>query len=307
MKEPLLAHLTPATKLIFLVLLIISTFILFSFAGILLAIPLFHINVLKDLTILSDYKNPGTVNLLKYLQVVQSFGLFIIPASFCGWLFGRRPLNYFGMNKSSEIPVYFFTFLILFVSLPLIGWLTSVNEMIRLPEALKGIEQWMKETEDEAARITELFLNVKTVGGLLFNILLIAVIPAIGEELFFRGLLQRLFSEWFKNIHVAIFIIAFLFAAIHMQFYGIIPRMFLGLLFGYLYYWTGSLWVPIFAHFINNASAVILSYVANQGSVSTNYEDFGTTSNVMFIIGSAIFTGVLLFAVFHYNRHIRAQ
>jgi len=127
---------------------------------------------------------------------------------------------------------------------------------------------------------------------------MIAIIPAIGEELFFRGVMQRIFSDWFKNMHVAIFFTAFLFAAIHMQFYGMLPRMMLGVLFGYLYYWTGSLWVPVFAHFLNNGAAVIVSYLSSRGFISSGYEDFGATNNFFLIAGSIVFTSFLLFMVY---------
>ena len=298
MKEPILGHLTPVAKLIFVLLLTLSCFIIITLAGILAAFPLFHINLFTDLSIINDFNNPSSVELLKYLQIIQSIGLFIIPAFLCGIFFGRSGSGYLGLNKISSSSVLLGTLLIMFVSLPMINWMTSVNEMMKLPEFFKGIEQWMKGTEDEAAKLTETFLNVKSTGGLMVNLLMIAVIPAIGEELFFRGLLQRLFSEWFKNIHLAIFFTAFLFGAIHLQFYGILPRIFLGILFGYLYYWTGSLWIPVFAHFINNGSAVIISYLANRGFISTGYEDFGATNNFFLITGSIVFTGFLLFGIY---------
>ena len=298
MKAPILAHLTPATKLIFLLLLVIFCFITVSLAGVLFAVPLFHLNLFKDLTILNNFDNPASVGLLKYLQIIQSFGLFILPAILAGIFFGGNMNCYLGTNKGSFSSVFLGTLLIMFVSLPLINWLTSVNEMMSLPGSFRGIEQWMKETEEEASKITEAFLNVKTTGGLLVNILMIAIIPALGEELFFRGLLQRLFSEWFKNVHIAIFFTAFLFGAIHLQFYGILPRIFLGVVLGYLFFWTGSLWVPVFAHFINNGSAVLISYLANRGFISTGYEDFGATNNVFLITGSILFTAGLLFLVY---------
>ena len=132
---------------------------------------------------------------------------------------------------------------------------------------------------------------------------MIAIIPSVGEELFFRGLLQRLFSEWFRNVHIAIFVTSFLFAAIHMQFYGFLPRMMLGILLGYLFYWTGSIWIPVFAHFLNNGSAVILSFLINRGTISSGYEDFGATENLFLIASSILFTGGLLYLVYRTGKH----
>jgi uncharacterized protein len=303
MKDPLLGHLSPSAKLIFVFLLVIASFAILSLAGMLLAIPLFHVNLFKDAAVLADFRDPGSVPLLKYLQILQSISLFIIPALFAGFFFGRTTGSYLGLNKISTFRLFLVTILIMFVSLPVISWATSMNEMLKLPDFMKGLEGWMKETEEKAAELTESFLKVDTVEGLLFNLLVIAVIPSIGEELFFRGLLQRLLAELFRNVHLAIFVIAFLFAAIHLQFYGFLPRMLLGILFGYLFYWTGSLWIPIFAHFLNNGSAVIISYLENRGMVSAGYEDFGATNDLFLISGSILFTAALLYLVFRTTMH----
>jgi uncharacterized protein len=298
MKEPILGHLSPPAKLIFVILLVIVCFFILSMTGILFAIPLFNTNLFRDITVYMDYQNPDNVAVLKYLQIIQSISLFLLPALFAGFFFDRNMGTYLGINRISTFRIFFATMLIMFVSLPMINWLTSVNGMIRLPDFLKGVENWMKESEDKAAGLTESFLNVDTAGGLLINLLMIAIIPSIGEELFFRGLLQRLLSEWFRNVHLGIFIIAFLFAAIHLQFYGFLPRMLLGVFFGYLFYWTRSIWIPIFAHFLNNGSAVILSFLANRSIVSPEYEDFGTTENLSLIAGSILFTAALLYLVY---------
>jgi membrane protease YdiL (CAAX protease family) len=202
------------------------------------------------------------------------------------------------MKKIPPGSILLMILIIMMVSLPLISGMISLNEMMKLPASLGGMEKWMKETEDQAARITEKFLDVHSMGGLAVNMLMIAVIPAIGEELMFRGLFQRLLGEWFKNIHIAIFLAAFLFGAIHLQFYGLLPRMMLGVMFGYLYLWTGTLWAPIFAHFLNNGAAVLVSYLSNTGVIHADYEKFGSTDNVFLITGSALFTGVLLYATF---------
>jgi hypothetical protein len=124
---------------------------------------------------------------------------------------------------------------------------------------------------------------------------LIAIIPAIGEELLFRGVLQRIFTEWFKSAHWGIWISAFLFSAIHMQFFGFLPRMFLGLFFGYLLEATGSLWIPILAHFINNLTGVLLSFFVAKNVIPQSSNDFGMTNETWIygmiggILGSILF------------------
>ena len=125
-----------------------------------------------------------------------------------------------------------------------------------------NIPDWMFVFDNNAEKITKYFLKMNTLGDLFFNVLVIAIIPAIGEELFFRGYLQEKMTQWLGKPDVAIIITAILFSAIHMQFQGFLPRFALGLILGYLFYWSGSLWLPIIAHLLNNAMAVTFSYPA---------------------------------------------
>lgn len=302
MKTGPLGELSPFAKLVFVVLLVISGFIIFFVVGIFLAIPLFHVNLFTNMSVLTEFNDPQAVSLLKYFQLIQSIGFFILPAMLAGWFFEGNAAGYLKLNKTSPVTIFFITIFITFVSLPAINWIISVNEMMKLPAALHGMEQWMKDTEDEAAQLTDAFLKTNTIGGLGVNLIMIAIIPAIGEEMLFRGILQRLFSEWFRNVHVAIVFTAFIFAAIHLQFYGFLPRMLLGVIFGYLFWWSGSLWLPIFAHFLNNGAAVVISFLVSRNMVKQDYENFGATDNVFFIVSSIVLTGLLLFWVYRNTR-----
>jgi len=297
-KQPLLESLTPFTRLLFSILLVISCFASAFLIGFLLAKPLFGVGVKDIISSMSDFSNPQSIRLLQYFQVIQSFGLFIIPAILAGYFFERNSARYLCIDNQSRWLVYLITLVLMFASLPFINWMVTANEAMRLPGFLKGLEDWMKTTEDEAAKLTEAFMNMPTFGRFLFNMVMIALLPAIGEEFMFRGLLQRLLKEWLGNIHLAIFLSAFLFSAMHMQFYGFFPRMMLGIMFGYLLYWSGSLWVPVCAHFINNGSAVIFAYLGQRGILSGNYEDFGATENVFLILLSGLAIPALLFIVY---------
>ncbi|MCX6267490.1 MAG: CPBP family intramembrane metalloprotease [Bacteroidetes bacterium] len=297
-KQPLLESLTPFTRLLFSILLVISCFAFTFLIGVLLAVPLFGLHLADFVDAMSDYSDTGTLRLLQYFQVIQSFGLFIIPSLLAGYLFERSSARYLSIDKPSRFPVYLLTLILMFASLPFINWMVTANEAIKLPGFLKNMEDWMKSTEEAAAKLTEAFMNMPTIGSFLFNMIMVAMLPAIGEEFMFRGLLQRLLKEWLGNIHVAIFISAFLFSAMHMQFYGFFPRMILGIMFGYLFYYTGSLWVPVVAHFINNGAAVIFSYLSQQGILASGYEDFGSTENVFFILLSACAIPVLMFMIY---------
>ena len=120
----------------------------------------------------------------------------------------------------------------------------------------------------------------------MVNLLMVAVLAAVGEELIFRGILVKLFREWTGNIHLAVIIPALLFSTLHLQFYGFFGRLALGIILGYLFVWSGSLWVPIAVHFLNNAMAVIVSSLDHRGLISTDLESFGSSQNIYVIAGS---------------------
>ena len=142
-----------------------------------------------------------------------------------------------------------------------------------LPDVLKGIEQWMRKMEDEGAKTTAAILKMKSIGDFLITLFIIAIVPAICEEFLFRGALQRTFSRWIKNPHVAIWISAIIFSTIHFQFYGFFPRLLLGAAFGYIYFWTGSLWYTIFAHFLNNGFAVGMAWYFQKNNLPLNNDE----------------------------------
>jgi membrane protease YdiL (CAAX protease family) len=151
---------------------------------------------------------------------------------------------------------------------PIVEW----NATLELPEALKEFEEMVRAKEDQLAEFTKAVTQFHTVPDMLLGLLVIALLPAIGEELVFRGLIQNEFWRGTRNIHVAIWVSAFIFSAIHMQFFGIIPRLLLGALFGYLYYWSGNLIVPMFAHFFNNAFSVIAIFLQNRQLIDVDVE-----------------------------------
>ncbi len=301
-KQPILESLTPFSRLLFSILLIISCFAITFLLGLLLAFPLFGVGIKAILTSASDFENPVSLKLLQYFQVIQSFGLFIIPALLAGYFFERSSIRYLRIGTPSRWPFYLITLILMLASLPLINWMVTVNDMMKLPDFLKGLEAWMKTMEEEAEKLTRAFMQMPTPGAFLFNMFMIAVLPAIGEEFMFRGLIQRLFKEWLGNIHVAIFLSALLFSAMHMQFYGFFPRMVLGIMFGYLFYWSGSIWIPVFAHFIQNGLVVIVTYLGEKGIIYGDYENFGTSNNVYILLMSALFAAALLYFIYRWRQ-----
>ena len=108
---------------------------------------------------------------------------------------------------------------------------------------------------------------------------MVGALTGIGEELTFRGIIQSLVTEKSNNHHIAIWVTAILFSAIHLQFFGFFPRMLLGAFFGYLLVWSGSIWLPIYAHFLNNSMAVVAAYMLNINLTTDEYEKVGTIDN----------------------------
>ena len=178
---------------------------------------------------------------------------------------------------------------VMLLSIPFTSQLTLWNENMSFGPAFAKLEAYLKTLEETAQAATEKMLNVSTIGGLLLNLLIIALIPAVGEEMTFRGVLQQSLTRK-MNPHAAIILSAAIFSFIHFQFYGFLPRMFLGILLGYMFYITGSLWTSILMHFVNNGSLVVLYYLNNKGIINVDVEHFGETWSMWYFVASAVVT-----------------
>jgi hypothetical protein len=169
------------------------------------------------------------------------------------------------------------------------------NANISLPEYFSGFENWAIDLEDRMEVLTEYMTNFESTGYFILSIIVIAVIPGIGEELLFRGFLQNILRRIFKNDHAAVWVAAILFSAIHFQFFGFVPRMLLGALFGYLYLWSGNLLVPMTAHFFNNGFSLAALYFYKKGLTDIDVESTDALPLVYIIIFSALFVITLLY------------
>lgn len=198
--------------------------IVFSFFGSITYLIFFGSHL--SLTSLSGEGLYQNVNFLRCIQIFSSLGIFIVgPLSFSKFR-KYKFATYFQFTKQTELILILLSIAILFASLPLIEYLGNLNSKMSFPESLKALEYWMRQKEDEAMMLTKQLLIMKDYKDLVINLLMIAIIPAIGEELLFRGAVQTIFIKWFSNPHIAIWLAAIIFSAIHVQFYGFIPRMF---------------------------------------------------------------------------------
>ena len=199
---------------------------------------------------------------LLFMQGFQTIVLFGVTALVGVWITEDKlnPLKQMFLNKGLSLKQGLIAFLFAVAALPMISLLTEWNKGMELPSFLASMEEMMRQMEESAKEVTDQFLNTSSVGMMFVNLFVIALLPAVGEEMMFRGWLQRVLGKS-VNYHTAIWVSAFVFSAIHFQFYGFIPRMLIGAALGYLYCYTGSLWASIVAHFTNNAVAVISAFL----------------------------------------------
>ncbi len=289
----------PFAQLMFSLFVMVASVFLFMVAGMLLAMPFYGAENLMSAMSESKLNSPEGINFLKYLQVIQSVGLFVFPPFVISRLYDGNISEYLKLNRSTQIRSYLLASLCLLAVIPSINFLGDLNSKMSLPESFSGLENWMKNMEDGAKVMIEKFMLVDGFSGLMFNIFMIAVLPALGEELMFRGVFQRIFSNWTRNHHWGIWITAFLFSAMHMQFYGFLPRMLLGAMFGYLLVWTGTMWVPIVAHFVNNLMGVLGYFLIGKGVITDDVEEWGTVpEQIPWVICSILAVGGLLYLVY---------
>lgn len=298
MKGAFFYQANPFTKILLTLFIAFASFIVFFIFSTILAMPLFGLGPADLLHAFEDLTNPENLSLLKYFQIAQSTGLFLIPPFILGYYFSGNSISYLKLNKSPVLLPSLITILIILTCLPVINLLSEINQGLHFPYWLSSLEEWMKRTEESAQKLTESFLNVSTVWGLILNLLMIAVIPAIGEELIFRGVIQKIFIEWVKNIHIGILISAVFFSAMHFQFYGFLPRMMLGILFGYLFVFSGSIWYPIIAHFFNNALAVLVYYFVGKETVENSIDQFGAQGSSVYFAFLGLIVLVFLMRIF---------
>lgn len=235
---------------------------------------------------------------LKGMLLISSITTFILPA----WILYRSELGihpYFERIKRVSLLQYLFVFAAMLCFIPVMSLLAYWNESMQLPDSLQGIQQWMRASEDSAAVMTKQIVEESTWSGLLINLIILAIVPAIGEEMVFRGCLQNIFGRWILNKHVVIWLVAIIFSAFHMQFFGFIPRMLLGAFFGYLYVWSRNIYLPIFGHFINNASATITAFYYTRKGITFEEMNNFEQEPIWVYLASLIFT--VIFVVLYYR------
>jgi len=286
---PIFEHTSAGFKLFILLGLLLFGALIGMLLGLVLAALFFGLPVGQ---ILLDPSSMEGLQIARLMQISGQIGLFVFPPLFYSVLVSKFPLKSLGFTSFRQPDIILFGIITMFIGLPLIHFLGEMNQQIHLPEFLAGLEQWMITKEEQAALLSEQFLQVTTFSGLIFNLFMIAIIPAIGEELLFRGAMQPLLIRMFKNVHLGIFIASLLFGLMHLQFYGLLPRVALGLFMGYYFYYSKSFWVPIMMHFVHNGTAVIVYFLNHNGYIQIEMEHFGAVESHWPVVLSLILVSV---------------
>jgi uncharacterized protein len=246
----------PARRFTLSIILLIGLILVFSLAGslvMLLVQYLFGFDA-TSLYQMASLQEASGRNTLRYVLMFSHLTMFVLPGLAFGWIIYKQDwVRGLGFEHTLTIRGIWISMLSILALYPFVIWTYSINKLLQLPEFLQNMEE-------RTAELTASLVVMQSLDELLLNLVVIALIPAIGEELIFRGILQRKLGYIIKNYHVVIWIGAIIFSAIHMQFGGFLPRMVLGLILGYLFYFSGNLWVPILAHIFNNGFQLIVHY-----------------------------------------------
>jgi uncharacterized protein len=210
---------------------------------------------------------PNAWTYIIIIQAVVHVFTFLLPSLLYWQWAEQHQIKQFLRKPWPPIPVLLLALLAVLVFMPFNSWIIELNSHLTLPAGLERVERWIRLKEDQLEVLTHFLTQFTSFNRLLVALLVIAVIPSVGEEVLFRGIIQRKIFNKTGDMHAAIWLSAMLFSAIHLQFYGFVPRMLLGAMFGYLYAWSQNLWIPILAHFINNGFTILVFYLHNRGEI----------------------------------------
>ena len=261
----------------------VGIFTIFSGIGMSILSSMTGISMFEVSDISKWKANPKMLTYVRGMLLVQFLGLFLIPSLLFAYFSDPRPLPYIGIKKPIK-PIYWILGIAsLLLAIPLVEYTGLINREVDFGSA----QSWMQRMEQEAMEQIKFMLGKQTIGELITNLVFISVFAGVGEELFFRGVLQRLFIKAFKNPWAGILVTAFLFSALHVQFFGFIPRFLLGILLGAVYWYSGSLLTAIVAHFIYDAFFITVAYFQPAIIDDTNAVMFNGSAQIVLAIVSA--------------------
>jgi membrane protease YdiL (CAAX protease family) len=281
-------QLPPGLQLAIYLGLSVGTIFLFNLIGLVVIILIYGLKLVDQISHM-NFSDPHMQQALYVLQFISTtIPIMLAPLFFARYIV-NHPADYLKPSFRFHWLLLIVAFFVMMTSAPLIELLSNINQQMVLPKWLGWLEEWMKKSEEQARLFTNVILKMDSVWDMLKNVLLIGLLTAIAEEFMFRGVLQTIMQRWTKNTHVAIWITAALFSAFHLEFYGFLPRMLLGGLFGYFVAWSGSIWPAVWGHFLNNGTAVLVTYLFQQKKIKVNPDDAHT-----FTYGGHIFSAIII-------------
>lgn len=282
MQHPIIKKTTKLERIFLLMALIIIGLILGTVIG------LAYVFITKS--------DPNDLNALRFMQISSQIFTFVFPPIAYAFLVKEKPVNALGLKKSKILWILIGIAMI-FVIMPFNSILAEWNANLTLPESMSKIESLMKQMQDAATEMIEKFVSVDTIGGLILNLFMIAGLAALGEELLFRSIIQTSLIKICKNAHIGILIASVIFSFIHFEFYGFFPRLILGMLLGYMFYFSGSIWIPMLMHFLNNSTVVLIYFLNNKGITNIDVDTFGQTSTPVLIASIVVMIVLFLFSI----------
>ena len=260
-----------------------------GFLGNVIIYGLLSYNHLDMNSLIQDLNENSDISHRKYISnilAINHLSTFLLPVLvLLSLLYYNKWTSIVKLTTPTNIGLLILGVFWLLLSYPFIEWLYTVNKAIPLP-------QWMNTMEDSTNEIVINLLGTPDIGLLFLNLLVMAILPALGEELVFRGVVQPNLIKMVSNYHIAIWITAFIFSAIHMQFQGFLPRMVLGALLGYLSFWSKNLWFPIIAHFFNNAIQVVAFFIVKKNNIEIDLNNNFEFPIYILIISLILFLGI---------------
>ncbi|WP_026462229.1 CPBP family intramembrane glutamic endopeptidase [Adhaeribacter aquaticus] len=287
----------PVNYILLLLVFILGGFFVGNFFSMAVLFLRYHLGISElAMMVQNPAGYPQGKEAMSIFQGISHFCAFTLGPVIMMLSFGFNLDKYFSPKTAIPFSAVVLAAILCFIIMPVNSWFIDINSKMNLPGFMQGLEQWAKEKEETLRKLTQYLTQFDTVGQFLLGLVVFALIPAIGEELVFRGIIQQQLLRWFKKPHLAIWVTAIIFGAIHLQFYGMLPRTLLGALFGYLYWWSGNIWIPIIGHFINNGFVVVLSYMVRQKMVDYDVDSVEAMSwqSILFSVVLSIVLLILL-------------
>lgn len=259
---------------------------------------LFGVDLMEQPGLVNQFSSdPNILKTVKLLQVMLTIGMMIVPALLFPRALDQQTATFLQLATGVK-PLHFgFGLLIVIAATPMVSWMVELNAQLTFPPSLADWEASLKASEELAAQLTKAFISGTTNTDLTVNLLVVAIVPAIAEELLFRGAIQQLIKMVFGNIHIAVVVTAILFSAFHGQIYGFLPRFALGVVLGYLFVYSGSIWPAIAAHFFNNALSVCISHFKLDEQTASIFSE-SYHFDAIWIIFSIVLTVLIIMAIY---------